>query len=203
MVTTTPNSAPKLTTRQSAIFQFMVAMLAERGFCPTVREIGAKFGIRSPNGVICHLKALEKKGMIERDHQCARGIRLGANAPQKALVQMAGVVRAGTPVLSEELHEVLDFSDLFGAGMFALRVEGESMRDAGILDGDTVLVRRADSARSGDIVVARADGEQTIKRFERKGGRYWLCPANDTMEPWAPTELEIIGVVDGVIRRMR
>jgi repressor LexA len=190
-----------LTARQNAIVAFLREQLSERGYGPTVREIGARFGITSPNGVMCHLKALEKKGVIRRDRRCARSITLDEMQP-RANVPLSGVVRAGRPVLAEELNERIDFSDLFSAGVYALKVDGDSMTGEGIMPGDTVLVRKSDTASGGDLVVAMADGEQTVKRLAVKGRRTLLVPANPEMEPWEPDELEILGVVIGVVRRV-
>ena len=152
-------SKPALTQRQKEIYEFLRDKIVNRGYGPTVREIGLQFGIRSPNGVMCHLKALEKKGLISRESHMSRAIQL-CNPPQpKSSLPLAGVIAAGQPLLALQQEERIDFSGLFNSeDHVCLRVKGESMIEDHIAEGDYVVVRKGAEARDGDIVVARVDG---------------------------------------------
>jgi repressor LexA len=193
-----------LTRRQQEIYEFIKDKIMNRGYGPTVREIGAHFDIRSPNGVMCHLKALEKKNVIVRDERMSRAIQL-TDAPQlkRTSLPMAGQIAAGTPVLAVENVERIDFAPLFDdSTQFCLKVKGDSMIDDHIADGDYAVIRRQTTARDGDIVVALVDGhEATLKRFYRERGRFRLQPANATMAPIYAEDVEVLGVLVGVIRR--
>jgi repressor LexA len=177
---------------------------------PTLREVGAKFGIRSTNGVEKHLTALERGGYISRERGRSRGIAVIGGSRQAASVPLLGRVAAGVPVLSPENKEcdlTIDLS-LFALRsshqVFALGVRGDSMMEAHILDGDTVLVQEQALAMNGDIVVALVDGEATVKRFFMENGRVRLQPENRTMEPlyFEGGDLRIIGKVVGVMRKL-
>ena len=204
--TDTPDSAdakPDLTKRQQQIYNFVKGQITGRGYGPTVREIGTEFGIKSPNGVMCHLKALEKKGFITRDPNMSRAITLAEPLNYaKTALPLAGSVAAGSPVLGVEETESVDFADLFeDEDLFCLKVRGESMIEDHICPGDFVIVRRQETAEDGDIVVALVEGsETTLKRFFKERGRYRLQPANEAMEPIWVDEVEIQGVVQSVIR---
>ena len=193
-----------LTKRQQLIYEFIKDKILNRGYGPTVREIGAHFGIRSPNGVMCHLKALEKKQMIVRDERMSRAIQL-TDAPQlkRTSLPLVGQVAAGTPVLAVEHRERVDFAPLFDdSQQFCLKVRGDSMIDAHIADGDYAIIRRQTTARDGDIVVALVDGQEaTLKRFYKERGRIRLEPANSSMKPIYSSDVEILGVLVGVIRK--
>jgi len=193
---------PSLTRRQREIYEFLKDKIVTRGYGPTVREIGTKFGIRSPNGVMCHLKALEKKGLITRESHMSRAIQLSEPLSRMSL-PMAGRVAAGSPLLAVEQREQVDFSSLFNADdHFCLEVTGESMIEAQIADGDYVVVRKQSTCRDGEIVVALVDGEDaTLKRFYREPSRVRLEPANATMKPIYSNNVAVEGVVVGVIRR--
>ncbi|PIE66374.1 MAG: repressor LexA [Deltaproteobacteria bacterium] len=213
----------KLTDRQRQALDFINHCIEDRGFPPTMREIGEHMGIRSTNGVNDHLKALERKGYLRRDYLKSRALRT-ADSPQLVSVPLVGDVAAGQPVLAVEQAEEtlrLDKALLGGAvsrqvpsstrgddgELFALRVKGESMIEDGIFDGDYVFVRRQPSARKGETVVAMVDDEATVKRFYPEQGRVRLQPANSEMAPiyvgeHEGRELSILGVVVGVYRRL-
>lgn len=203
MITSSEQAArPALTARQKEIYEFLRDKIVNRGYGPTVREIGAHFGIRSPNGVMCHLKALEKKGLITRESHMSRAIQLSESPRDRMSLKLAGQIAAGNPVLAEQQDERIDFAPLFDhEGQFCLRVRGDSMIESQIAEGDYVIVRRQDTARDGEIVVALVDGQDaTLKRFYREDGRYRLEPANSTMQPIYSSDVQILGVVVGVIR---
>jgi len=198
----TVNKKNLLTTRQRAIYDFIKDKIINRGYGPTVREIGAGFKIRSPNGVMCHLKALEKKGLISREAHMSRAIQISEPLTKMSL-PLAGRIAAGSPLLAVEQNETIDFSGLFGSdNQFCLKVTGNSMIEAQIADGDYVVVKKQKNCRDGDIVVALVNGEDaTLKRFYKEPHRIRLEPANSTMQPIYSTQVEVMGVVTGVIRR--
>ncbi|SFI16432.1 transcriptional repressor LexA [Planctomicrobium piriforme] len=194
----------KLTKRQHLIYEFIKDLILNRGYGPTVREIGLHFGIRSPNGVMCHLKALEKKGLITREQNMSRAIQLTESIRRgKTSLPFAGQIAAGTPVLAVEDRERMEFSDLFEDNeLFCLRVRGDSMVEDHITDGDYAIIRRQPTARDGEIVAALVDGEDaTLKRFYREASRFRLEPANSSMKPIYSDNVEILGVLQSVIRR--
>ena len=193
-----------LTERQREIYDFVRDKIVNRGYGPTVRDIGAHFGIRSPNGVMCHLKALEKKGLIAREPGKSRAIQLADPPRARTSLPLVGLVAAGSPVLAEEQTETVDFSPLFESDdHFCLRVKGDSMIEDHIDEGDYVVVRKQPTARNGEIVVALVDegSEATLKRYFRETNRIRLQPANAAMEPIYADRVEIRGVVTGVIRQ--
>lgn len=208
--------SPKaLTDRQRSILDFLKEFLGDNGYPPTIREIGAHFGIRSPRGVQDHLKALEKKGYIRRAKELSRGIELLSLGPARqpgrennvVCLPMIGQVNAGQPVLSEEnIEEWIEVDASFAAreGNFLLKVMGESMIEAHILDGDTIVVSPQETARNGEIVVALVEDEATVKTFYREPGGIRLQPENPTMESiWVTegsSEVRIIGKVVAVMR---
>jgi repressor LexA len=192
-----------LTPRQAEILQFIRDALQESGMPPTREEIMRAFGFRSPNAAQAHLQALARKGVIELRAGASRGIRLrdGGGLP------LVGRVAAGQPILAEqhiEDHYSVDPRLFTPTPDYLLRVRGQSMRDAGILDGDLLAVHRTPEARNGQIVVARLEDEVTVKRFRRRGNRVTLLPENPEFEPIVvdlrrePLVIEGIGV--GVIR---
>ena len=196
-------SKPSLTARQRAIYEFLKDKILNRGYGPTVREIGSQFGIRSPNGVMCHLKALEKKGLITREPHMSRAIQLTESPEARMSLPLAGQIAAGSPVLAVEEDDRIDFSRMFDSDEhFCLRVKGDSMIEDQISDGDYVVVKKQDSCRDGEIVVALVDGQDaTLKRFYRESNRIRLEPANSTMKPIYSDNVDIMGVVIGVVRR--
>ncbi len=194
----------QLTERQREIYEFIQDKIESRGYGPTVREIGHAFEIKSPNGVMCHLKALEKKGLIKREGFSARAIQL-TNRARSGSLPLLGTVAAGSPTQALVQDERLDFKELFGDRQFyALKVRGQSMIDHHIEDGDFVVIRKQDKAENGDRVVAMIDDEVTLKRFYRERNRIRLEPANETMEPIyvdSDEDLHVLGVLVGVIRK--
>ncbi len=197
-----------LTKRQRAVYEFIRDKIRNRGYGPTVREIGENFNISSPNGVMCHLKALEKKGLILRSPNKSRAIELlhdDDDQPVEQGLPLAGYVTAGNTRLSFEQPERVDFGEMFGGSdMFVLRVDGDSMVEAQISDGDYVVIRQQPSAESGQIVVAQTDdGETTLKYWFPETNRIRLQPANSTMEPIYVNNASVLGIAVGVVRSMR
>jgi repressor LexA len=194
-----------LTPRQREIYDFIKEKIETRGYGPTVREIGLGFEIRSPNGVMCHLKALEKKGLIVREGFSARAIRLVDHRPPAQDLPLMGLVAAGAPLGAEQQDDHLNFNELFGgANHFALKVKGQSMIEDHIADGDYVVIRKQDNAENGARVVAMIDNEVTLKRFHREKGQVRLDPANGKMQPITVdpnSDAKILGVLVGVLRK--
>jgi repressor LexA len=195
-----------LTPRQRDIYNFIRSKIQGRGYGPTVREIGVHFQIKSPNGVMCHLKALQKKGLIHREPNMSRAIQLlddPATAPHPTGVKMLGRIAAGPPIEAVEQDEELVFTDWEGADdKFALRVSGDSMIEEHIADGDYVVIQRQEQARDGQIVAIRdEDGEATLKRLFREKNRVRLEPANKHMKPIFRDRINILGVLVGVVRK--
>jgi repressor LexA len=193
-----------LTTRQQEIWNFLVEYVDRHGYPPTVREIGEQFHISSPNGVMCHLKALEKKGLITREPNMSRAIQLAAEPIEERGLPMAGRIAAGVLHEAIEQDERIDFGEIFEQkNQFVLKVSGDSMIDAAIADGDYVVVRKQRSARDGQIVVAITDeGEATLKRFYLEKNRIRLEPANSSMKPIYVKNAKLLGVVVGVVRQI-
>lgn len=194
-----------LTKRQQQIYDFLKDKIVNRGYGPTVREIGAHCGIKSPNGVMCHLKALEKKGVITRESHRSRAIQLTEEPQRRMSLRLAGQIAAGNPLEAVEGTDKVDFSGLFDAeSHFCLRVKGESMIDDNIAEGDYVVVKKQKSCRNGKIAVALVDGEEaTLKRFYKEAKRIRLEPANKKMKPIYAKNVEVLGVVVGVIRQYK
>ena len=197
-----------LTQRQREIYIFIRSKIQGRGYGPTVREIGNEFEIKSPNGVMCHLKALQKKGLINREPNMSRAIQLlddptsAPVAPQG--VKLMGRIAAGSPIEAiEQTDEELGFAEWEGADdKFALRVTGESMIEEHIADGDYVIIHRQEHARDGQIVAVRdSEGEATLKRIFKEKNRIRLEPANKTMKPIFRDKVDIIGILVGVVRK--
>lgn len=195
----------RLTDRQNEIYRFILEKIRTRGYGPTVREIGAAFDIKSPNGVMCHLSALVKKGLIKREPNMSRAISVVRKQDRMPGIPLAGTIAAGSPIEAFEQQERIDLSDLFEKeGYFALEVRGQSMIEDHIDEGDYVVVKKQSTARNGQTVVALVDGsEATLKRFYKEpGGRFRLEPANSQMAPIYSRNVEIQGVVVGVIRKV-
>lgn len=194
----------QLTARQKQIYDFIRQKIEQRGYPPTVREIGDHFGIKSPNGVMCHLKALVKKGLINRKDQEARAIQLVDYQPPSAGLPLLGLVAAGNPTEAVTHEERLNLNDLFNnPEYFALQVRGQSMIEDHIKDGDFVVIRKQPVADNGTRVVAMIDNEVTLKKFYREQDTIRLEPANGNMEPiTVPAgEAQVLGVLVGVIRK--
>ena len=204
----------KLSRRQQEIYNFILSFTNEHGYPPSVREIGAEVGLKSPSTVHFHMKGLEEAGVIVKAEGKTRAISLpGVSVapppaaeeanPQTNQVPGVGRVAAGSPILAQECIEdylTFDTQGLSGEH-FALRVRGESMLNAGILPGDLVVVHRQQEVRSGEIVVALFEDEATVKTYQRKDGHIWLLPENPDYEPIDGTYAQIIGKVVAVVRR--
>ena len=198
-------SLDSLTARQREVLDFIREKIDGRGYGPTVREIGEEFEIASPNGVMCHLKALEKKGLIIREPNRSRAIQLAPEAMPETGMPLVGAIAAGALTEAIEQAERFDFEDWFPSkkGQFALRVKGDSMIEAAIEDGDLVICRRAKTAQKGDIVVAITDeGDATLKYWYPESNRIRLQPANSEMKPIYCRNAQVQGVVTGVVRRL-
>lgn len=193
----------QLTSRQRDVFEFIRSKIFGRGYGPTVREIGRHFNISSPNGVMCHLRALEAKGYITRERNMSRAIQLVGQHPTDAGLPLAGRIAAGRPLEAVEQRDRIDFSELFGGdNAFVLEVNGDSMIEDQIADGDYVIVRKQTTARDGQIVVALLDsGEATLKRWYRESDRIRLEPANASLKPIFSRHAKVLGVVVGVVRK--
>jgi repressor LexA len=195
----------QLTERQREIYDFIRDKIESRGYGPTVREIGQGFAIKSPNGVMCHLKALEKKGLIKREGFSARAIMLVDHQRlHSAGLPMLGLVAAGSPTAAVPLDERLEFTELFhGPNCFALRVRGQSMIEDHIDDGDFVVIRKQETAENGERVVAMVDDEVTLKKYYDEDDHVRLEPANGTMQPIVvpKEEARVLGVLVGVVRK--
>jgi repressor LexA len=207
----------ELTGRQREIWSFLVEYVDRHGYPPTVREIGEAVGLASPSTVHAHLANLERAGLLRRDPTKPRALELvgraksspkGADAAAELpKLPLLGQIAAGGPLLAEENVEDEIAVPESLRGDFLLRVKGESMIEAGILDGDVVVVRRAQEARDGEIVVAlagddEAADEATVKRFFRESGRIRLQPENSTLEPIYAPHVQILGKVVGVFREL-
>ena len=195
-----------VTKRQRAVYEFIRKLIRGRGYGPTVREIGQNFGISSPNGVVCHLKALEKKGLITRQPNQSRAITLVAEPIELRGLPLAGMIAAGVLHEAIEQEERVDFGEMFdptNKNLFVLAVSGDSMIDDQIADGDYVVIRKQRSARKGQIVVALTDeNEATLKRWYPEKNRIRLEPANAAMKPIYVKNARIAGVVVGVVRKV-
>ncbi len=195
-----------LTDRQQAVYEFIRDCIRSRGYGPTVREIGKHFDINSPNGVVCHLKALEKKGLISREQNLSRAIQLTAEPLRQKGLPLVGQIAAGLLHEAVEQDERVDFDEIFNpenADLFVLKVKGESMIEDQIADGDYVVVHRQTTAGKGQIVVAMTgEGEATLKRWYPEKNRIRLEPANSTMKPIFVKDAKVLGVVVGVVRKV-
>ncbi|HEV8336798.1 MAG TPA: transcriptional repressor LexA [Candidatus Polarisedimenticolia bacterium] len=199
-----------LTARQREIYEFIRDYIARKGEAPTYQEIGRALRLRSTNAVAKHLRKLEEKGYLSSPWgNRKRALRLVEHGAPSFSIPLLGTVAAGKPIEPIEGSEKIEIpQSLLGSGEnFALRVRGDSMIDDGIRDGDVVVVKRQAVAQNGQTVVAVIDGEATVKRFYRKGGRVELRPANPALQPLFLEEgagdLEIRGVVIGLIRKFQ
>jgi repressor LexA len=197
-----------LTKRQKEIFDFIRKYAAKTGYPPTVREIGKAVGLHSSSTVHAHLANLEKLGLVRRDPSKPRAIELLFDKAKSAIQPGNGLplvvqVAAGAPILAEEnIEEYLEVPDVIGGeeGDYILQIRGESMKEAGILEGDYVIVRPTDDAANGEIVVALIGEEATVKRLFREKDHIRLQPENEEMEPILTTEAKVLGKVVGVFR---
>ena len=198
-----------LTKRQQEIFDFVKRYAREHGYPPTVRDIGKAIGLTSSSTVHAHLANLEKRGLLRRDPTKPRAIEVladkGRSAVSRGGLPVVGQVAAGQPVLAEEnIEDHMAVPPIAGGdeGEFILRVKGDSMRDVGILDGDHVIVRRQSAAENGEIVVALVEDEATVKRFFHEEDHVRLQPENDEVEPIRSRDVQVLGRVVGVCRRV-
>lgn len=194
---------------QGLILEFIRGQIAENGFPPSVREICEAVGLKSTSTVYGHLKRLEKQGILKRDSMKPRAMAVTGKASSKnnafTLVPLLGPVAAGSPILAEEsISEMIPIPDfLMKDGQhFALVVRGDSMIQAGIFDGDYIVVKQQQTAMNGDIVVAMVSGDATVKRFFKEKGHFRLQPENDAMKPIIVKEVDILGKVVSVIRSL-
>ena len=207
-----------LTGRQQEIWDFLVDYVDRHGYPPTVREIGDAVGLASPSTVHAHLANLERAGLLKRDPTKPRALELSGRGrretpkreePRRGL-PLVGEIAAGGPLLAEDnVEEYVTVPEMLerGGADFLLRVKGDSMIEAGILEGDIVVVKREQTAENGDIVVALAGEDETaeeatVKRFFREDGRVRLQPENSTLEPIYATHVQLIGKVTGVFRAL-
>lgn len=220
MLASTPDSNERghavsdLTKRQRAILDYIRTIHTDRGYPPSVREIGEAVGLQSPSSVHAQLATLVERGYLRKDPTRPRAIvvqmdedgRRVDQAPAVRQVPLVGRIAAGNPILAEEqIEDTLSIPEEFtSAGtLFALKVRGDSMIEAGILDGDTVIVRQQPEANDGDIIAALVDGEEaTVKHLSRQGGVVRLIPANAAYEPIEPERVEVLGKVVSVLRRL-
>jgi repressor LexA len=201
-----------ITARQRRILEYIRKTVQERGYPPTVREIGEAVGLTSSSSVHAQLANLQRRGLIKRDPTKPRAMELRGTRGARAAgvsVPLVGRISAGAPVMAaEQVEEWLQLPATYAGedDHFALRVQGDSMIGAGILDGDVVVVHRQDSADQGDVVAALLPGpaeeEATVKRLHRQGGRVVLVPENPAMEPIEMTDGQILGKVVAVLRKL-
>ena len=194
-----------LTARQTRVLEFICSEMDRQGFGPTIREIADEMGFSSPNGVMCHLRALTKKGYIERRGHKSRSIVLTDELKEEREgMPLSGVVSAGSLMETYEQEERISMGDLWNSkGTYALLVEGDSMIEAHIQSGDYVIVQRKRTANKGDIVVAKTDdGEATLKYWFPEKNRIRLQPANKKLKPIYSKDAKVIGVVVGVVRQI-
>ena len=191
---------PRTSNKAQLILEFVNAFVQENGFAPSVREIGAAVGLRSTASVSYHLQQLQEKGYLQSPGVKGRK-RAIVTSQRPGQIPVVGVVTAGLPILALENQE----GTIAWEGepsCFALRVRGDSMINAAILDGDMVVVRPQASADDGQIVVARIGDEATVKRLRRRNGEIWLMPENDAYSPIDGSDAEIVGIVKAVIREL-
>jgi len=213
-----PPDSTGLTPRQQRVLNVIRDSLAERGYPPSMREIGEKVGLTSSSSVAHQLRTLEEKGFLKRDPNRPRALQvfnpdevvvdetgIGDRRPAPAYVPVVGRIAAGGPILAEErVEEIFPLPrSLVGEGtLFLLEVAGDSMIDAAICNGDYVVIRQQPNAENGEVVAALLDGEATVKTFQRKDGKVWLLPHNEQYDPIDGTHATILGKVTAVLRRM-
>ncbi|MCI8763551.1 MAG: transcriptional repressor LexA [Lachnospiraceae bacterium] len=203
-------SQGKITSKQQEILQYIKDTILGKGYPPTVREICEAVHLKSTSSVHSHLETLERNGFIRRDPTKPRAMEIlddtfGLTRREMVQVPVIGTVAAGQPILAEENVEdyfPVPANMLPNSQTFMLRVKGESMINAGILEGDQIIVEQTSDARNGDIVVALIEDSATVKRFYKEEGHYRLQPENDAMEPIIVSELNILGKVVGLFRLM-
>ena len=198
----------QLTKQQTRVYSYLETYLRRKGRPPSYQEIQDYFGFRSLNSVVKHLKQLERKGYLESPWgNQKRAFRLLPLRTTAATIPFLGRVAAGAPIEAVEMTEAVEVPEslLAGGNNFALQVQGESMIDEGIRDGDVLIIRKQDHANNGQTVVAQIEGEATIKKFYQRDGRVELRPANEEVKPLVVSaeKVEIIGVVVGLVRHYK
>lgn len=188
--------------RKQKVYDYICQHIQTYGYPPSVREIGENVGLKSTSSVHSYIKQLEDEGYLTRDGAGARTLRIASDAARENHIPILGTVAAGVPLLAQESIEGYLLYDAGGSSSehFALRVRGYSMKDAGILPGDLVVVRRRQSADNGDIVVALLGDEATVKRLHRDSSGVWLMPENEDFEPIDGREAQILGCVTALVR---
>jgi repressor LexA len=198
----------KLTKRQQEIFDFIKRYSSQHGYPPTVRDIGKAIGLTSSSTVHAHLANLEKVGVLRRDPTKPRAMEILDKAKKAVLpagLPIVGRVAAGSPLLAEEnIEDYVEVPQIAGGGdgEYVLKVQGDSMKDAGILEGDYVVVHSTETAQNGEIVVALLGEEATVKRFFKERDHVRLQPENDALEPILTRDVQVLGRVVGVFRRV-
>jgi repressor LexA len=208
------NERASLTAKQNEILGYIRRYIEENGYPPAIRDIGTAFKIKSPNGVMCHLRALKTKGYIHRDEKDdgtgkggrARAITIPGVSAGGFSLPFHGPVAAGQALEAIEQNDRLDMKDLFGTdGLYVLKVRGTSMIESQIADGDYVVIRKQDQADNGEKVVAMVDGGMTLKKFYHKRGQVTLQPCNSSMQPIvvdpSKKNVQVLGVLVGVVRK--
>ena len=191
----------KLNDKQKEIFEYIKEIISQRGIAPSVREIGSAVGLSSTSSVQYNLNALEEAGYITRESNLKRTIRICGSAATVNHIPLLGTVTAGVPILAtQQIEDYIALSGVSGANLFALHVKGASMINAGIFDGDIVVVEQTPVAENGDIVVALINDEATVKRFYKENGQFRLQPENDKYEPIIVDECAVLGKVKTLIR---
>lgn len=191
----------KLNDKQKEIFEYIKEIISQRGIAPSVREIGSAVGLSSTSSVQYNLNALEEAGYITRESNLKRTIRICGSAATVNHIPLLGTVTAGVPILAtQQIEDYIALSGVSGANLFALHVKGDSMINAGIFNGDIVVVEQTPVAENGDIVVALINDEATVKRFYKENGRFRLQPENDKYEPIIVDECAVLGKVKTLIR---
>ena len=206
----TTTAGVELTARQARILDFISETVRERGYPPTVREIGEAVGLTSSSSVHAQLSTLERRGLLRKDPTKPRAMTLSEPKADGVVVPVLGRIAAGVPILAEEHvedHVTVPSGFADDRRHFALRVQGDSMIDAGILDGDLVVIRESPVADDGDIVAVllpgAAEEEATVKRLKRRRGKLWLVPENPALEPFEmDPEGRIVGIVVSVLRKL-
>jgi len=209
---TVDKKKPTLTTQQQRIFDYIRHYIQQNGYPPAIRDIGNAFGIASPNGVMCHLRALQKKGYILRDEKNelrggrARAITIPGVTSGGFSLPLLGVVAAGKTIEAVEQDDRLEMKDLFGAdGLYVLKVRGPSMIESQIADGDFVIIKMQDTADNGEKMVAMVVKAMTLKKFYKRKDQIRLEPCNSTMDPILVDPVQqnvaVLGVLVGVIRK--
>lgn len=190
-----------ITEKQNAIFEYIKDVISKKGIAPSVREIGEAVGLRSTSSVQYNLNALEEAGYIKRDTNLKRTIRITGSAESISHIPLLGTVTAGLPIFAtQQIEEYIALSGVSGSNLFALHIKGDSMINAGIYDGDIVVVEQTPVADNGEIVVALIDEEATVKRFYKENGHFRLQPENDKYPPIIVDECAVLGKVKTLIR---